>query len=53
VLLRFVELLMAITRDLRFTDETRKNSDSEQAIDESKLKPSFIMSHSTKVMSAR
>jgi len=35
----------------RFTHETRKNS--EQAIDESKLKLSFIMSRSTKVMSTR
>jgi len=35
----------------RFTHETRKNS--EQAIDESKLKPSFIMSRSTKVISTR
>jgi len=35
----------------RFTDETRKNS--EQAIEKSKLKPSFIMSRSTKVMSTR
>jgi len=33
----------------RFTHETRKNS--EQTIDESKLKPSFIMSNSTKVIS--
>jgi len=32
-----------------FTRETRNNS--EQVIEESKLKPSFIMSHSTKVMS--
>ena len=32
----------------RFTQETRNNS--EQAIGESKLKPSFIMSHSSKVM---
>jgi len=35
----------------RFTHETRNNS--EQVIEESKLKPSFIMSHSTKVISTR
>ena len=32
----------------RFTHETRNNS--EQVIAESKLKPSFIMSHSAKVI---
>jgi len=35
----------------RFTHGTRKNSG--QAIDESKLKPSFLMSRSTKVISTR
>ena len=35
----------------RFTQETRNNS--EQVIEESKQKPSFIMSHRTKVISTR
>jgi len=49
LLLRYVELLTAITSDLPMNPgKTRKTR-----LAESKLKPPFIMSHSTKVISTR